>query len=379
MDDRTLVDDVLDGDVRALARTISRIENREPGYRSIISTLYGHSGSATVIGITGSPGAGKSTLVDKLTAAYRSRGLSVGVLAIDPSSPFSGGSVLGDRIRMADSSTDDQVFVRSMSARGSLGGLSSATAGAVRALDAFGKDVVLIETVGAGQNEIDIVRIAETVVVLVPPGAGDAVQTLKAGMFEIADIFVVNKADRDGADRTVRELREMLEVGSVTRSPSPRSTNEADQEIVSESTRSDTFTRPSATASSDGREEWSTRIIETVATSGAGVESLLDAIDAHRTHLDDEGERSHRVHRRSAEEIRTLLREDVNRIVESLINDRGGIDAITEPVATGESDPYTVADRLVAPIEACLEAIDRSNSDRNGENDPTPLDESPDR
>ena len=205
-----LLDGILDGKHRALARAITKIENRQDGYRDIVSGLYEHTGSADVIGITGSPGAGKSTLVDKVAKAYRDRGLTVGIVAIDPSSPYTGGAVLGDRIRMASNVGDMDVFFRSMSARGSLGGLSTATADAVKALDAFGKDKVIIETVGAGQNEIDIVQAADTVVVLVPPGSGDNVQMLKAGILEIADVFAVNKADMDGSDRTVQELEEMV-------------------------------------------------------------------------------------------------------------------------------------------------------------------------
>src|SRR6056297_2761785 len=205
-----LVAELLAGKHRALARVITKIENHEPGYRELVSQLHAHTGNADVIGITGSPGSGKSTLVDKLAATYREQGLTVGVIAIDPSSPFTGGAVLGDRIRMGSNVGDMDVFFRSMSARGQLGGLSTATADAVKALDAFGKDVVVLETVGAGQNEVDVVRTADTVAVLVQPGSGDDVQTLKAGILEIGDVFVVNKADMDGAERTLAELEEMV-------------------------------------------------------------------------------------------------------------------------------------------------------------------------
>ncbi len=207
-----LVDELLAGKHRALARTITRIENRSPGYRDLVAALYPHTGNADVIGITGSPGSGKSTLVDKMAKAYRDRGLTVGVIAVDPSSPFTGGAVLGDRIRMASTATDMDVFFRSMSARGSLGGLSTATTDAVKALDAFGKDKIIIETVGAGQNEVDVVKTADTVAVLVPPSSGDDVQMLKAGILEIGDVFVVNKADLAGSDKTVTELKNRLDM-----------------------------------------------------------------------------------------------------------------------------------------------------------------------
>src|SRR6056297_619995 len=210
--DAELVEDLLAGSHRALARVITRIENRAAGYRGIVAALHEHTGGADVIGITGAPGAGKSTLVDKLAAAYRERGDTVGVIAVDPSSPYTGGAVLGDRIRMGSNVGDMDVFFRSMSARGSLGGLSTATTDAVKALDAFGKDKIIIETVGAGQNEIDIVKSADTVAVLVPPSSGDDVQMLKAGILEIGDVFVVNKADLPGANKTVQELRQMLDM-----------------------------------------------------------------------------------------------------------------------------------------------------------------------
>src|SRR6056297_1001555 len=211
-----LIQELLDGEHRALARVITKIENRQPGYRDLVKQLHRHTGNADVIGITGSPGSGKSTLVDKLAATYREQGLTVGVIAIDPSSPFTGGAVLGDRIRMASNIGDMDVFFRSMSARGQLGGLSTATADAVKALDAFGKDRIVIETVGAGQNEVDVVRTADTVAVLVPPSSGDDVQMLKAGILEIGDVFVVNKADLPGSDKTVQELREMVHMQNDT-------------------------------------------------------------------------------------------------------------------------------------------------------------------
>ncbi|AAG19167.1 methylmalonyl Co-A mutase-associated GTPase MeaB [Halobacterium salinarum] len=314
-----LVADLLAGKHRALARAITKIEDRNDGYRDIVSALYPHTGQADVIGITGSPGSGKSTLVDKLASQYRERGLTVGVIAVDPSSPFTGGAVLGDRIRMASTATDMDVFFRSMSARGSLGGLSTATADAVKALDAFGKDKVIIETVGAGQNEVDIVKTADTVAVLVPPSSGDDVQMLKAGILEIGDVFVVNKADLDGANKTVTELRNMLDL----RDP-------------------------------DDDTDWSPEITETVAERGTGVTDLLDVFDAHTTWLDESGRRTEKRRTRYAEELRTLLRADANEVLEAELADRGGVDELVARIDSGATTPYEVAADVLDPIRDAL-------------------------
>ncbi|MFH5798152.1 methylmalonyl Co-A mutase-associated GTPase MeaB [Haladaptatus sp. CMAA 1911] len=322
-----LLADLLDGKHRALARVITKIENRDPGYRELVSELHSHTGDAEVIGITGSPGAGKSTLVDKVANDYRERGETVGVIAIDPSSPFTGGAVLGDRIRMASNVGDMDVFFRSMSARGSLGGLSTATSDAVKALDAFGKDKIIIETVGAGQNEIDIVKTADTVAVLVPPESGDNVQMLKAGILEIADVFVVNKADLPGANRTVTELTEMVHMRDGQ--PTPEFGDDVDY-------------------------DWEPKIVETVAKSGEGVAEFIDVLDEHREVLETTGMLDAKARTRYAEEIRALLREDANRLVASEIESRGGIEELVEAVFERETDPYSVADEVISPIEDCL-------------------------
>ena len=343
-DHEPLLEGLLSGEHRALARTISLIEDRSPGYRDLVSRLYAHAGNASVVGVTGSPGAGKSTLVDKLAEAYRERGETVGIIAIDPSSPFTGGAVLGDRIRMASTVGDMDVFVRSMSARGSLGGLSTATADAVTAMDAFGKDRIIIETVGAGQNEIDIVKTADTVAVLVPPGSGDEVQTLKAGILEIADVFVVNKADRTGADRTVQELLEMVDLGQggpfggVSGHHGPTADGTGDE------------------PADDG---WSTPVLKTVATDGTGLEALLEALEDHQKHLANSGEGDRRGRRRAAELLRTLVREDVNSHLEESLEQAGGLESLAEDIRTGRTDPYTVADEVVEPLERCLEELER--------------------
>jgi len=344
--EETLIEELLAGKHRALARVITKIENRRPGYRNLVSKLHEHTGSASIVGVTGSPGSGKSTLVDKMAATYRERGETVGVIAIDPSSPFTGGAVLGDRIRMASNVGDMDVFFRSMSARGSLGGLSTATADAVKALDAFGKDRIIIETVGAGQNEIDIVKTADTVMVLVPPGSGDDVQMLKAGILEIADLFVVNKADLDGANRTVQELREMLDyrddgVPSTTGHHGPGASG-MDRHGEDETTE-------------DDGAAWEPQIIETVADRGEGVEELLGVLEDRQAYLEESGELDAQARTRYAEEIRTLVREDINELLAGEIEHRGGLDRFVEQVLARETDPYSVADDLVEPIAECVE------------------------
>ncbi|MFC6991928.1 methylmalonyl Co-A mutase-associated GTPase MeaB [Haladaptatus sp. GCM10025707] len=313
----SLVDDLLAGKHRALARTITKIENRSPGYRELVSQLHAHTGDAEVVGVTGSPGAGKSTLVDQMAKVYRDQGFTVGVIAVDPSSPYTGGAVLGDRIRMASTVGDMDVFFRSMSARGSLGGLSTATADAVKALDAFGKDKIIIETVGAGQNEIDIVRTADTVAVLVPPASGDDIQMLKAGILEIGDVFVVNKADLDGADRTVQELKEMIHMR-------------------------------------DSDDDWEPLVVETIAKSGEGIAEFLDALSEHYAYLEDSGRLEEKARTRYAEEIRALLRADIGSLISEEVEDQGGIEALVDEVVAREADPYTIADRIMEPLEDCV-------------------------
>lgn len=336
-----LVEALLDGDHRALARVISIIENREPGYRDIVSALYPHTGHADIIGITGSPGAGKSTLVDKLAKHYRNDGLTVGVIGIDPASPFTGGSVLGDRIRMGSTSGDMDVFFRSMSARGSLGGLSAATTDAVKALDAFGKDKIIIETVGAGQNEIDIVKTADTVAVLVPPQSGDDVQMLKAGILEIGDIFVVNKADLPGVDRTVRELQEMIEERAHTISTNRNQTDDDEEEDL----------------------HWEPVIVETVSKTGDGVEELVELFAEHAEFLDTSGLRTHKARTRTEEELRTLLREDTNRLIEQEIDTHGGIDRLVDEIMTGSTDPYAVANSIITEFAESTHTSPRPSQD----------------
>ena len=398
---RQLVASLLDGDHRALARVISRIEDRASGHRDLVSRLHAHTGDAAVIGITGSPGAGKSTLVDKLAAAYRDRGDTVGVVAVDPASPYSGGSVLGDRIRMAATVGDMDVFVRSMSARGRLGGLSTATTDAVHALDAFGKDVVLVETVGAGQNEVEIVRTADTVAVVVQPGSGDDVQMLKAGILEIGDAFVVNKADMDGVDRLIAELEEMLHRGdtggAVGSDVGSDVGNDVDTgghhgptgaSITTDGTDPDR-SDPGSVGRSDGDDRdsnddpdfddgpgsdsstWDPRVVTTVATTGEGIDDLVDAFDAHTRYLRESGAGRKRARSRHAAEIRRLVREDTNVLVDAELRRRGGLDALADRVLAGDTDPYAIASSVVDPIADCIDAErPEGNADETGESAP---------
>ncbi|MFB6137319.1 MAG: methylmalonyl Co-A mutase-associated GTPase MeaB [Halobacteriaceae archaeon] len=323
-----LVAGVLAGEDRALARAISRIEDRAPGYRALAGRLHRAASGAPVLGVTGAPGSGKSTLVESLARSWAADGETVGVVAVDPSSPYSGGAVLGDRVRMLDL---EDVFVRSMGARGALGGLAAATADAVTAMDAAGVDRIVVETVGAGQNEVDVVRTADTVAVLVPPDSGDEVQLLKAGLLEVGDLFVVNKADLPGADRTVADLETML----------------AERAHAGD-----------AVGSSTPDDVWEPRVLETVATADEGVTALRDAVEAHLAHLEASGARARRRRDRHAATVRDLLRADAGRRIEESLLGADGVETVAERVAAGEMDPYAAVDALLAPLEDCLGEVD---------------------
>jgi GTPase len=316
-----LVDRASGGDLRALARLVSLIENGSPQLRQIMRTLAPRAGGARVIGLTGAPGVGKSTLTGALVKAYRGRGQRVGVIAVDPSSPFTGGALLGDRIRMQDHATDEGVFIRSMASRGHLGGLAAATPQALRVLDAAGFDLVLIETVGVGQAELEIASLADTTIVLVAPGMGDAIQAAKAGILEVADVFAVNKADRPQAQQTVRDLRNMIALGH----------------------------QPDGEPGHPGRPGWKPPIVSTVATTGEGIGELADKIDAHWSWLSSSGERERRRLARAREEVAAIavgaLRRQMRRLPEGT-----GLDELAGRVARGEMDPYTAADQLVGTL-----------------------------
>jgi LAO/AO transport system kinase len=306
---KALVERALGGDRVATAKLLSLVEQGGSGAREVASRLHHHTGRAWSVGITGAPGAGKSTLTDALVTCIRADDLEVGVLAVDPSSPFSGGAILGDRVRMQRHSTDPGVFIRSMASRGHLGGLAVATPQSVRVLDAVGKPWVIIETVGVGQVEVEIASHADTTIVVVNPGWGDEVQAAKAGLLEIADVFVVNKADRPGADATVSDLGGMLELASGL--------------------------------------AWRPPIIRTVATEGEGVDELWEQIRAHRAFLESSGGIATRRRARLGSELRAL-------VVEQLLARGGGItegarfDALVDEVAAGSTDPYAAVDALLA-------------------------------
>jgi len=311
MTERTarLIERMLAGDRVALAKLMTHVESRGVETPEIMSRLHQRSSGARLIGITGPPGAGKSTLVDGLIGACRQRGLRVGVIAVDPSSPFSGGAVLGDRIRMQSHYLDEGVFIRSLSARGNVGGLARATRDLARLLAAFGQDVVLVETVGVGQNEFDIMRLADTVVVVLVPEAGDTVQAMKAGLLEIADVFVVNKADRDGATRMKSELEMMLQL------------------------------RPAAA--------WQVPVLLSVASERRGIDEVLAVLEAHHRHLEDSGEGAARAAVGRHDEFVAALRDEVGRRLERGLRD-DALAAVLEAVRSGRLDPYAALRQVLA-------------------------------
>jgi len=314
-----LVEKARSGDARSVARLISLVEDASPALREVMALLAPLAGSARpdggahVVGITGSPGVGKSTSTGALVGALRKQGKRVGVLAVDPSSPFSGGALLGDRIRMQDHALDPEVYIRSMASRGHLGGLSWAAPQAIRVLDAAGCDVILVETVGVGQSEVEIASMADTTLVLLAPGMGDGIQAAKAGILEIGDLYVINKADRDGADTVRRELRGMLALAQ----------------------------RPEGA--------WVPEIVKTVAMTGEGIDEVVTALDAHLAHLTSSGELALRRTRRAREEIEaiavTSLRERWGDV-----HARTELDVLAEKVVAGASDPYAAADELLETL-----------------------------
>jgi LAO/AO transport system kinase len=307
----SLAEQIINGDVRAAARLMRDIDD---GFRTAVDEmkiLFPHTGNAYIIGITGPPGAGKSTLVDQVTAAYRKRGKSVGIVAIDPTSPFTGGAILGDRIRMNRHADDPGVFIRSLATRGYLGGLSRSTGDVVSVLDAMGKDIIIIETVGVGQDEIDVVSMAHTTTVVMVPGLGDDIQAIKAGILEIGDVFVVNKADREDADRTVRELTTMLEMNP------------------------------------NRGEFWRPSVLKTEASRNRGIEELVDEFDRHRGYLHSSGAIRRFLEEKYAKQFLEMLRERLFSDVYERIENNGVYRRVLDGLLAKSMDPYTAVEAIV--------------------------------
>ncbi|MFZ5851258.1 MAG: methylmalonyl Co-A mutase-associated GTPase MeaB [Actinomycetota bacterium] len=311
-----LVGAARDGEPRAVARLISLVEDAAPQLREVVEALAPYTGRAHVVGLTGAPGVGKSTVTAALVRAYRARGDRVGVLAVDPSSPFTGGALLGDRIRMQEHALDAQVYIRSMASRGHLGGLAWATPQALRVLDAAGCDVVLVETVGVGQSEVEVAATADTTVVLLAPGMGDGVQAAKAGILEVADLLVVNKADREGVEQTVRELGHMLSLAGRR--------------------------RPG---------DWRPPVLRTVAVRDEGIAETVAALDRHRAWLASSGTLARRRQRRAAEEVEAIAVTALRERMAALHGD-ARLDRLAARVVAGELDPYAAADELLAGLGA---------------------------
>jgi len=300
------------GDPRALARAISTVENRAPGWSDLLKALFPHTGQARVIGMTGAPGAGKSTLVDQLARIYRKHNRTVGIVAVDPTSPYTGGAILGDRIRMQEHFADPGIYIRSMATRGSLGGLARTTADVTTVLDASGRDIILVETVGVGQDEVDIVRVADITVVILVPGMGDDVQTIKAGIMEIADIFVINKSDREGAERVEREIRALQTLA----------------------TRHDGWTPP---------------IVKTVASEGTGVQELAGAIADYESYLQKENRALKKSVQNWQERLIEMLRDAMLEKARAQLGD-GSVARLAAEVAEHKRDPYSLVEEIAAKI-----------------------------
>ena len=331
-----IAEEVLKGNRLALSRAITAIENEYDAAPELMKKLYPRTGHAFVLGVTGPPGAGKITLTDKLAREYRNQGKTVGIIAVDPTSPFTGGAILGDRIRMNGLTLDEGVFIRSMGTRGSLGGLSHKTADAVKAMDAFGKDVIFVETVGVGQSEVDIVKAADTTMVVLIPGMGDDIQAIKAGILEIGDVFCVNKADHDGADKLVREINMMLDLDDH----GPVQTNSTQKALA------DQFHHMavggSAAAGNTPLGYWRPPVDKVIANQNIGVKELIADIEKHFAYIQANGILAERRTKRTKDEMLDILSSNIGKYITEKIVDNGRLDGYVEKIKARETDPYTV-------------------------------------
>lgn len=305
-----IAEELLKGNRLALSRAITAIENEYDDAVEIMKKIYPHTGHAYVLGITGPPGAGKSTLTNRIAYEYRQQGKTVGIIAVDPTSPFTGGAILGDRIRMNSLTLDKGVFIRSMGTRGSLGGLSHKTADAVKVMDAFGKDIIIVETVGVGQSEVDIVKAADTTMVVLIPGMGDDIQAIKAGILEIGDLYCINKSDLDGADKLVREINMMLDLDSFMT-------------------------------------DWRPPITKVIASQDEGIKDLMVTVENHRSYIEDNGKLAERRTKRTRDEMLDILNSNIGNYIKEKIVASGRLDNYVEQIKSRETDPYTVVGSIM--------------------------------
>lgn len=305
-----IAEELLKGNRLALSRAITAIENEYDDAVEIMKKIYPHTGHAYVLGITGPPGAGKSTLTNRIAYEYRQQGKTVGIIAVDPTSPFTGGAILGDRIRMNSLTLDKGVFIRSMGTRGSLGGLSHKTADAVKVMDAFGKDIIIVETVGVGQSEVDIVKAADTTMVVLIPGMGDDIQAIKAGILEIGDLYCINKSDLDGADKLVREINMMLDLDSFMT-------------------------------------DWRPPITQVIASQDEGIKDLMVTVEKHRSYIEDNGKLAERRTKRTRDEMLDILNSNIGNYIKEKIVASGRLDNYVEQIKSRDTDPYTVVGSIM--------------------------------